>query len=88
MGGPLPGALNAMQNLEDDFTVVVYTTKAVTLGGQQAVEEWLKYYHIPYAQVTATKPNAVLYVDDRALRFVDWDQAAAYINTMLEGDDA
>jgi len=87
MGKPLPGALNAMQNLEDDFTVVVYTTKAVTPEGQKVVQDWLKFYHIPYARVTAIKPNAVLFVDDRALRFVDWDQAAGYINAMLEGDD-
>lgn len=84
MGGPMPGAVNAMQNLEDDFTVVIYTTKATTEGGKKAVEDWLEYYHVPYGQVTAIKPNAVLFVDDRALRFYDWDQASAYINDMLE----
>lgn len=84
MGGPMPGAVNAMQNLEDDFTVVVFTTKAATPGGQQAVEDWLRYYHVPFSRVTAIKPNAKLYVDDRALHFYDWDQAAAEINTWLE----
>jgi hypothetical protein len=36
--------------------------------------EWLNYYEIPYDEVTAIKPNADYYIDDKAIRFHNWEQ--------------
>ncbi len=34
--------------------------------------EWLKKYEVEYDEIFFGKPNAELYIDDRAFRFTDW----------------
>jgi len=34
--------------------------------------EWLKKYDVEYDEIFFGKPNAELYIDDRAFRFTDW----------------
>lgn len=34
--------------------------------------EWLERYEVPYDEIYFGKPNAHLYIDDRALRFSTW----------------
>lgn len=35
--------------------------------------EWLDKYNIPYDEIFFGKQNADVYIDDRALRFENWD---------------
>ena len=35
--------------------------------------DWLDRHHIEYDEIYFGKPNAHLYIDDRALRFESWD---------------
>lgn len=73
MGPPFDESLKAMLTLrKKGYKIIVHTVKAKTPAGRKAVTDWLKYYKIPYHDVTAIKPNAVVYVDDRALRHTDW----------------
>lgn len=74
MGPPLPGALDAINRLiANGDKVIVHTVRGATLAGTKAVVDWLEYFKFPPMAVTATKPNADYYVDDKALRHVDWD---------------
>lgn len=83
MGKPIEGAEAGIEELmERGYTIVIYTAKAATEGGKQAVEDWLDFYGIDYNQVTAVKPNALIYIDDRAIRFTSWPQVFDSINSL------
>lgn len=79
----IPGTLAAMASLVDlGYRVVVHTLRARTPSGLERVIEWLDERDVPYHEVTAIKPNAVVFVDDRALHFDNWGQALQDINRL------
>lgn len=85
-GPPMQGAQNGMIHLRGmGLRLVVFTVKAHTPAGIRAVEDWLQQYKIPYDEVTALKPPAVVYLDDRAVRFTDWTTAVPDIKAFLRG---
>ena len=68
--------------LSKDHNIIIFTAKArpdrpLVNGqtGKQLVTAWLKKYdvldYIDY--VTHEKPRALCYIDDKAVRFDDWD---------------
>lgn len=67
---PMPGAINACKALAINFDLVVFTTRE-DIG---AVSGWLSGHRFPSITVTNKKPLAVVYIDDRALRFTSWAQ--------------
>lgn len=70
MGPPIKGATDSMDSLkEDGHKLIIHS---VGSGNPKHIEEWLDYYDIPYDEVTNIKPNADLYIDDKALHFVNW----------------
>ncbi|HUU95301.1 MAG TPA: hypothetical protein VM487_06155 [Phycisphaerae bacterium] len=68
---PTTGALQAVLAYRAaGFEVVVHTTRAKDPRGAEAVAAWLLAHGFPSdIRVTATKPAATIYVDDRGLRF-------------------
>lgn len=85
MGAPKRAAKEAMQELIDrGYRVIVFTARAATPKGAEAVRDWLDYYDILYHGVTATKIAAVAYVDDRAIRFTSWPEAMRQLDAILE----
>jgi 5'(3')-deoxyribonucleotidase len=83
MGAPMPGAQAAMDELyQAKHKIIIFTTMATTPGGKQAVEDWLDWYDFDYHEVTAIKPNADLFLDDRAVRFTDWTSAILELKSM------
>jgi hypothetical protein len=87
---PIPGARKALEVLSKKFVIVVYSAKArqdrMLINGKTGVEliwDWLKKNDMDtfVREVTAEKPRAVFYIDDKAIRFNgSWD------NTFLELD--
>lgn len=78
---PIDGALKALKELASRYRVVVYTSKVRddrplvnNKTGVVLVNEWLKKYEFDQYvdEVTHIKPRAVAYIDDKAIRFVDW----------------
>lgn len=53
------------------FNVVIFTTRAKSPAGRFAVRGWLRLHgvHVKDEDVTAEKPPALIYLDDRAYRF-------------------
>lgn len=83
---PMPGAREALARIHRRYRVVILTTRVnPTLHGGDAqlasVEAWLERHGFVkgehYDEVTHEKVPALVYIDDRALHFVDWDQALA-----------
>jgi hypothetical protein len=68
---PVDGAIAWLMHLTEAFRVVILTTRAESAAGRAAVTAWLRAhgYEGPALEVTAVKPPAIAYVDDRAWRF-------------------
>lgn len=82
MGEPHLGCKQAMKKLAKKYRLYIYTVKAQKPEGKKLVEDWLKYYGIPYTEVTAIKPNAEVYIDDRAYRHTDWESTLEMIGDL------
>ncbi len=84
---PVEGAIAALQKLIDDgYEVVIFTARANEPEHKDAVINWLTdqmknqgygSYGFPF-KVTAQKPNAIAYIDDRGIRFTDWPDMLKY----------
>jgi hypothetical protein len=72
---PIHGTRESIARLREQYRVVVYSARCRTPEGLQAVEMWLLKHDIQVDEVCDYKPPALVYVDDRAIRFRgDWDQ--------------
>lgn len=85
---PMPGAIEGLHQLLDQEAVFIHTTR-----DPAQVAEWLTAHGFtcrtehngPFWNergellVTNRKLAAVAYLDDRAVRFTDWDQALAVL---------
>ena len=79
---PIEGSLEAVKTLSKKYTIVIYSAKAredrPLVNGKTGVEliwEWLEEYGFSQYvnEVTAEKPRAICYIDDRAVHFANWD---------------
>lgn len=68
---PMPGARRALAWLQRKFKIVIFSRRAVHQG-TKGIKTWLDRNRIPYDAVTKIKPRARWYIDDRAIRFIDW----------------
>ena len=82
-GDPLPGALDAIKTLSKKYNIIIFTAKVkpdrpLVNGktGGELVDEWLEKYNIKQYidKVTCEKPRAEIYIDDKGLRFHNWDK--------------
>lgn len=79
MGPPIKGAKEALLQLKrEGHTIVVHTVWS--LDRQPVIREWLRFYGIPFDSITNIKPEADLFVDDRAVRFINWERALREIH--------
>lgn len=83
---PVVGAIEWLWNMVQKFEVVIFSTRCKTLRGRWAMTRWLrKYagnlYHedgcggigIEDVKFSKSKPPALIYLDDRAIRFTGPD---------------
>jgi hypothetical protein len=94
---PLPGAIDALHTLMDDYAVFIHTTRPT-----YPVAQWLEGHGIPavvemntggklrefwndrdQVLVTNRKLPAVAYIDDRGIRFHSWGQALADLPNLI-----
>lgn len=67
---PCTGIKQAIQELRDEgYRVVVVSTRSETDEGRVAIYRYLNKWDIVVDDVSATKPPALCYIDDRAIRF-------------------
>ena len=79
---PVEGVAEALKQLAENHTLICYTAKAkpdrgLVNGktGIQLVWEYLQKHDLDkyISKVTAEKPRAVAYIDDKAFRFNNWE---------------
>lgn len=67
---PVPGIKKVIDNLrEDGYNIVIYSTRCSQESGRKAIIDWLDKYNIHVNDISAEKPVAFCYVDDRAINF-------------------
>ena len=87
---PLDGAIKSIKEIKNKgYKIVIYTCKANSkrplVGGKtgiQLVWEWLDKHGIKECieSVVAEKPNALCYIDDKGIRFENWQKTMEIIN--------
>lgn len=86
---PIPGSIEAIKELSKKYTIILFTAKVkpdrpLVNGktGEELIWEWLKQYNISQyiKEITCEKPRAVVYIDDRAIRFEDWNSTLKILN--------
>lgn len=80
---PIPGAVEWLNEIVGSFNVVIFTTRGKTAAGREAVRSWLHRYGVVWAHeawVTAVKPPALVYLDDRGMRFEGRFPSAAEVH--------
>lgn len=82
---PLPGAVEKIAYLKAQGHYIIIATarnmqtcqsnlgKVMKNVGKLTLE-WLDHHKIEYDEIYFGKPNADVYIDDRSIRFADWDQ--------------
>lgn len=84
LGKPMPGAAAALTELaRNGHTIVVHSVWADTPAGQEQIRKWMQFFHLPCHNVTAKKPAAEVYIDDRGYRFTSWDVTMADLERIL-----
>lgn len=86
---PNQDAVEIMNDLhETGYEIVIFTVRLHPKWGAEEnreqraeLERWLKEYGVPYDEITNRKPEAVAYVDDRAIRFINWRDIGNYFLT-------
>ncbi len=88
-GDPVKGTKEALTELSKSFKLVIYSCKSNperplinNKTGTELIWEWLKQWKIDHfiSDVVVNKPNALLYIDDRGLKFESWEQTINQIN--------
>ena len=88
---PIEGSKEALERISKKYTIIVYSAKArkdrMLINNKTGVEliwEWLEKYDMAkyVKEVTAEKPRAVCYIDDKAIRFTDWTDALESMETL------
>ena len=72
---PMPGAKDKIIDLmEQGYECVVFTARREL----ESVNTWMKENDFPDLVITNQKLPARAYIDDRAIRFTNWDDMARY----------
>ena len=89
---PIEGSYEALEKLAVDHTLIIYTCKAKSdrglvngRTGTELVWEWLEKHDMAkfVSKVTAEKPRAKFYIDDKAIRFEQkWNETLVKLEQM------
>jgi hypothetical protein len=88
---PVEGAREALARIQARYSVVIFTTRvnpAMRGSGTQmeAVLGWLDAHGFRrgehFDEITHVKPPALAYIDDRAIRFTDWEATLSELGTL------
>jgi hypothetical protein len=74
MAKPIAGAQASINRLYDEgHIIIIYTSR--TWMEFEMTTDWLKKYNFKYHQLFMGKPIGDVWIDDRALKFENWEIA-------------
>ncbi len=87
---PLPGAVECIRKLraEGHYIIIQTARHMKTTNGNLGIVmkkvgkttlDWLAKHGIEYDEIYFGKPNADVYIDDRALRFESWEKIDGHL---------
>ncbi len=88
-GTPIEGTKDALIELSKSYKLVIYSCKSNpnrplinNKTGTELIWEWLEQWDMKQyiSDVVINKPNALLYIDDKGLKFESWNQIMRQIN--------
>jgi hypothetical protein len=92
--GPIiPGSSEAIKKLAQKYDIIIFTAKAKSdrplingKTGAELVRKWLEKHNLAQyvKDITSEKPRALVYIDDKAIRFTDWESALNQFNDFYE----
>jgi hypothetical protein len=87
LGAPIAGAQRTLERIRYEIgaKIVIYSVWGDE-DGRDAIRDWLCFNDIPYDEVTNVKPNADIYLDDKAVRFTSWADFAAFVGLSARDD--
>jgi hypothetical protein len=87
-GSPIDGSLEAIKELSKKYNIVIFTAKAKPCRplvnnktGTELVRDWLEKHNVLkyVSEITAEKPRAFLYIDDKGYRFENWPDTMKFL---------
>jgi len=88
MGGPIEGAKEALRMLlSKGYEVVIFCYWAKDPQSIKTISDWMTYYRCPYSEITNIKPYAEAYIDDKGIRFTDWEDVLAELHISTTEDE-
>jgi hypothetical protein len=91
-GDIIPGSKEAISELSKSYKLIIFTAKAKpdrplvnNKTGTELIWEWLDKHELSQyiSEVTSEKPRGLVYIDDKAIRFVDWDSTIKMFNELF-----
>lgn len=81
---PMPGAVESIQRLKGKgHYIIIHTSRhmktcesnvgRIVAKQGKILIDWLDRYGIPYDEIWFGKPLADVYIDDKAMKFTDWE---------------
>lgn len=75
---PIKGAINAINNFKKSgYIIIIYSSR--TWMEYEMTVDWLNKNNVIYDQLILGKPQGDYWIDDRALRFSDWESIVSQI---------
>lgn len=83
---PMKGAFESICRIRSrGFNVIVFTARPVEQVTTWFANNWPRVApYGPVPEITNTKPIAIVYIDDRALKFENWDQTWEALKPLMK----
>lgn len=79
MGLPIEGTKEALTLLKaKDYQIIIFSVWGYEKGSQ-AISDYMKFYELPFDSITNIKPKAEFYIDDKGIKFTNWDEVLKQI---------
>jgi hypothetical protein len=84
MGAPMHEAKESLFLLKlKGFKIVVFCVWADCPANIETIAKWMDFYDCQYSEITNIKPDAVAYIDNKAIKFTDWRQVIETLDKEL-----